>query len=144
MTIAVNRNLSNCENSPEKKDFRGFNGIRTRCLCVRAAVLYQLSTYMKHIWSHIHFICIPAFHIISFCLSFLSRVDELNKLAGLQCVGLHGSAGRAVQVRTQRPRVRIPLKPRRTFFGLFRHYLNCYSLRWSHIHFTCIPAFHSV
>ena len=44
MTIAVNRNLSNCENSPKKKkDFRGFNGIRTRGLCVSAAVLSQLS-----------------------------------------------------------------------------------------------------
>ena len=42
MTIAGNRNLSNCENSPKKK-FRGFNGIRTRGLCVSAAVLSQLS-----------------------------------------------------------------------------------------------------
>ena len=42
-------------------------------------------------WSHTHFICIPAVHIISFCVSFLSRVDELNKLAGLQCMGLHSS-----------------------------------------------------
>ena len=42
-------------------------------------------------WSHLHFICIPAVHIISFCVSFLSRVDELNKLAGLQCMGLHRS-----------------------------------------------------
>ena len=42
-------------------------------------------------WSHTHFICIPAVRIISFCVSFLSRVDELNKLAGLQCMGLHSS-----------------------------------------------------
>ena len=42
MTIAVNRNLSNCKNSP-KKVFRGFNGIRTRGLCVSAVVLSQLS-----------------------------------------------------------------------------------------------------
>ena len=42
MTNAVNRNLNNSENSP-KKDFRGFNGIRTRGLCVSAAVLSQLS-----------------------------------------------------------------------------------------------------
>ena len=33
----------------------------------------------------------------SFCVSFLSQVDELNKLAGLQCMGLHSSAGRALQ-----------------------------------------------
>ena len=43
----------------------------------------------------------PAVHIISFCVSFLSRVDELNKLACscLQCMGvrrLHSSAGRAL------------------------------------------------
>ena len=40
VTIAVNRNLSNCEKA-RKKGFRGFNGIRTRGLCVSAAVLYQ-------------------------------------------------------------------------------------------------------
>ena len=27
-------------------------------------------------WSHIHFICVPAVHIISFCVSFLSRVEN--------------------------------------------------------------------
>ena len=48
-------------------------------------------------WSHFYFICIPAVHIISFCVSFLSRVDELNKLAGSQSVGLHSSASRALQ-----------------------------------------------
>ena len=42
VTIAVNRNLSNCEIA-RKKVFRGFNGIRTRGLCVSAAVLSQLS-----------------------------------------------------------------------------------------------------
>ena len=42
VTIAVNRNLSNCEIA-RKKVFRGFNGILTRGLCLRAAVLYQLS-----------------------------------------------------------------------------------------------------
>ena len=42
-------------------------------------------------WSHTQFIDIPAVHIISFCVSFLSRVDELNKLAGLQYMGLHSS-----------------------------------------------------
>ena len=75
-------------------------------------------------WSHTHFICIPAVHIISFNVSFLLncdslrwshthficpqftsfhsmfhsfRVDELNKLASLQCMGLRSSAGRALQ-----------------------------------------------
>ena len=48
MTIAVNRNLSNCEKA-RKKGFRGFNGIRTRGLCVSAAVLYQ-----PELWRPIH------------------------------------------------------------------------------------------
>ena len=42
----------------------------------------------------------PTVHIISLCVSFLSQVDKLNKLnklASCQCVGLHSSAGRALQ-----------------------------------------------
>ena len=117
MTIAVNRNLSNCEKA-RKKGFRGFNGIRP----VASALALQCSTSlsyedpyaggrpiywvhqtvkgMKHRmkwcelreykwseyltiavnrnlslncdslrWSHTHFICIPAVHIISFCMN---------------------------------------------------------------------------
>ena len=41
------------------------------------------------------FLCIPAVHIVSSCVSFLSRVQELNKLACPQCMGLHGSGSRA-------------------------------------------------
>ena len=48
VTIAVNRNLSNCEKA-RKKGFRDFNGIRTRGLCVSAAVLYQ-----PELWRPIH------------------------------------------------------------------------------------------
>ena len=48
VTIAVNRNLSNCEKA-RKKGFRSFNGIRTRGLCVSAAVLYQ-----PELWRPIH------------------------------------------------------------------------------------------
>ena len=48
VTIAVNRNLSNCEKA-RKKGFRGFNGIRTRGLCISAAVLYQ-----PELWRPIH------------------------------------------------------------------------------------------
>ena len=87
VTIAVNRNLSNCQKA-RKKGFRGFNGIRTRGLCVSAAVLYQselwrpihwrLANLLSSIefncdslrWSHTHFICIPAVHIISFCVLY--------------------------------------------------------------------------
>ena len=74
--------------SPKKKGFRGFNGIRTRGLCVSAAVLYQPElwrpihwrpasfcvSFLSRVddncdslrWSHTHFICIPAVHVISF------------------------------------------------------------------------------
>ena len=34
--------------------------------------------------------------------------------------------------------------PKNLFFGLFRHCLNCDSLRWSHTHFICIPAVHII
>ena len=34
---------------------------------------------------------------ISFCVSFLSRVNELNKLACSPCMGTHSSASRALQ-----------------------------------------------
>ena len=49
VTIAVNRNLSNCEKA-RKKGFRGFNGIRTRGLCVSAAVLYQPELWRPICW----------------------------------------------------------------------------------------------
>ena len=48
VTIAVNRNLSNCEKA-RRKGFRDFNGIRTRGLCVSAAVFYQ-----PELWRPIH------------------------------------------------------------------------------------------
>ena len=48
VTIALNRNLKYCKKS-RKKGFRGFNGIRTRGLCVSAAVLYQ-----PELWRPIH------------------------------------------------------------------------------------------
>ena len=58
MTIAVNRNLSNCENSPKKR-FEApkifFSGYFRNCLNCDSLR-----------WSHTHFICIPAVHSISF------------------------------------------------------------------------------
>ena len=50
VTIAVNRNLSNCEKA-RKKGFRGFNGIWTRGLCISAAVLYQPELWRPIHWS---------------------------------------------------------------------------------------------
>ena len=149
MTIAVNRNLMICKNS-QKKVFRGFNGIRTRALCVRAAVLSQLSYKLRPMhwrlanllssnpveapknffsgyfrsclncdslrWSHAHFIRIPAVHIISFSVSFLSRVDELNKLASLQCMGVYSSAGGALQRERRGHGFESRYSPDKTFF----------------------------
>ena len=43
----------------------------------------------------LHFIRIPAVHIISLSVSLLSQVDELNKLACSPCMVLHSSVCRA-------------------------------------------------
>ena len=83
MTIAVNRNLSNCEKA-RKKGFRGFNGIRTRGLCVFRAFSQLLKlrftamvTYLIHLYfrsSH-HF-------ILCFKANFVSRIiGQFNKSA---------------------------------------------------------------
>ena len=130
MTIAVSRNLSNCENSPKKRVFHSFHGLMNSINWPASSVWVFIAQLGEHCsanaeatgsnpveapkiffsgyfrnclncdslrWSHTHFICIPAVHIISLSISFLSRVDELNKLASLQCMGLHSSAGRALQ-----------------------------------------------
>ena len=67
-------------------------------------------------WSHIHFCCTSAVNIISFRVSFLSRIDELNKWPACQCMGHNSSDGRALQRERRDQRARIPLKPRKTFF----------------------------
>ena len=130
MTIAVNRNLSNCENSPKKR-FSGLQRdsnpwpLRSRCSALPA----------------LDFICIPAVHIISFCVSFLSRVDELNKLAGLQCMGLHSSKLVEHCSANAEATGSNPVEAPKTFFsGYFRNCLNCDSLRWSHTHFISIAS----
>ena len=147
VTIAVNRNLSNCENSPKKR----FSGLqREHCSAnaeatgsnpVEAPKIF-FSGYFRNClncdslrWSHTHFICIPAVHIISFSVSFLSRVDEFNKLAGLQCMGLHSSAGEHCSANAEATGSN-PVEALKIFFsGYFRNCLNCDSLRWSHTHF---------
>ena len=164
MTIAVNRNLSNCENSP-KKSFSGLQRdsnpwpLRSRCSALPAElwrpIRWRLANYwvhqpvkgMKHWmkwcelreykcyfrnclncdslwWSHTHFICIPAVHIISFSVPFLSRVDELNKLASLQCIGLHSSAGKALQRERRGHGFESRWSPEKLFFGLFSQLLK--------------------
>ena len=141
VTIAVNRNLSNCE-IPRKKLFRASTGFKP----MASALALQCSTSLSYedpytesrpillsssthegnetqnemMWTagiQMKWMCDhrsesqfkqlqnslkkrffgastgfePAVHIISFCVSFLSWVDELNKLAGSQCMGLHSS-----------------------------------------------------
>ena len=138
----MNHNLSNCEIA-RKKFFRTSTGFEP----VASAFALQCSTNCLNCdslrWSHIHFICVPTVHIISFCVSFFSRVVELNKLVCLQCMGLHRSAGRVLQ-RERRGHGLKPVEAPKNFFGLFYNCLNCDSLRWSHSHFICIPAVHII
>ena len=84
-------------------------------------------------WSHIHFIRIPAVHIISFCVSFLSRVDGLNKLAGVQCMGLHSSAGRALQRERRGYGFESRWSPGKPFYRVLRNCLNCHYNCHGHI-----------
>ena len=68
-------------------------------------------------------------------LSELSLVDELNKLACLQCMGRHSSAGRALQRERRGHGFESRWSSEKLFSGVFRNCLNCDLLRWSHIHF---------
>ena len=86
-------------------------------------------------WSHIHFICIPAVHIISFCVSFLSRVDNSINWPASSVWVFIAQAGRALQRERRGHGFESRRSPEKLFFGLFRNCLNCDSLRWSHIHF---------
>ena len=108
MTIAVNRNLGNCENSPKKSSFcvsflsfHSFHGLMNSINWPASSVWVFIAQLGEHCsanaeatgsnpveapknffsgyfrnclncdslrWSHTHFICIPAVHIISFCI----------------------------------------------------------------------------
>ena len=80
MTIAVNRNLSNCENSPKKR-FSGLQRDSNLGLCVSAAVLSQLSyelrftaivTYSFHLYSRSSISFHSVFH------SFHGLMNSIN------------------------------------------------------------------
>ena len=59
----------------------------------------------------------PQFTLFPFYVSFLSQVDEPNKLASYQCMGLHSSAGRALQ-REEEATVSNPVEgPKILFLG---------------------------
>ena len=93
-------------------------------------------------WSHTHFICIPAVHIISFN-SFHGLMNSINWPASsvwvfIAQLGEHCSAN--VEATGSNP----VEAPKNFFSGYFRNCLNCDSLRWSHTHFICIPAVHII
>ena len=143
----MNRNLSNYENSP--KNF--FSGYFRNCLNCDSLQ-----------WSHTHFICIPAVHIIhcddhiliSFVFpqftsfhsvfhSFHGLMNSINWPASsiwvfIAQLGEHCSAN--AEATGSNP-VEVP---KNFFSGYFRNCLNCDSLRWSHTHFICIPAVHII
>ena len=64
----------------------------------------------------------PQFTIISLCASFLSWVDERNKLACSPCTSLHSLTGKALQ----RERGSTPFEAPKIFSGSF-NCLNCVS-----------------
>ena len=89
-----------------------------------------IETFSPLRWSHTHFICIPAVHIISFCVSFLSWVDELNNWPApgiwvfIAHLGEHCSAN--AEATSSNP----VEAPKNFFSDYFRYCLNCDSLRW--------------
>ena len=103
--------------SPEKKDFGASTGFES----VASALALQCSTSLSYedpytggrpiYWVHQP---VKGVHIISFCVWFLSRVDQLNAEA---------TGSNPVEA------------PKSFFSGYFRNCLNCDSLRWSHTHF---------
>ena len=90
------------------------------------------------------FTCTYAVHIISFCISFLSRVEELNKLACSFTTNAEDTGSNPVEA------------PKNLFFlgggggvegwgrgGAISQLLKLgLRLRWSHLHFICISAVH--
>ena len=96
VTIAVNRNLSNCEKA-RKKGFRGFNGIRTRGLCVSAAVLYQPELWRPICWK-------PANLLSSSPRERNETLNEMKWTAGIQMKWVcdHRSESQFKQLRKSR------------------------------------------
>ena len=101
VTIAVNRNLSNCE-IVRKKGFRGFNGIRTRGLCISAAVLYQ-----PELWRPIHWR--PANLLSSSTRERNETQNEMMWTAGIQMKWIcdHRSESQFMQLRNSPPKKRF-------------------------------------
>ena len=102
------------------------------------------SVYERYINKVIIIIIIPAVHIISSSASFSSFHGLMNSInwpvsrvwVFIAQLGEHCSAN--AEATGSNP-VEAPKKFFH-FFGLFCDCLNCDLLRWSHIHFICIPA----
>ena len=69
-------------------------------------------------WWFISFVYVRSSHNIHIFHSF-HGYDEFNELGCSQRMGLHSSVGLSAEALTQRPWVRIPLKPRKHFSGSF-------------------------
>ena len=100
MTITVNRNLHNCESSP-KKSFSGLQQdsnswpLHSCCSALpaelwrpihwRQANFFGLFSKLLKLWSsHIHFICIPAVHIILFSIDLIIFWLMTNNIISVQ------------------------------------------------------------
>ena len=95
-------------------------------------------------WSHTHFICIPAVHIISFSVSFLhGLMNSINWPASTIWVFI-AQLGEHCSANAEATGSNPVEAPKNFFSGYFRNCLNCDSLRWSHTHFICIPAVHII
>ena len=136
-------------NRRKKKVFRGFNGNRTRGLCVRAAVLYQLSyedpyTGGRPIYS-VHQPVKGMKHRMKWLCDHDGKAVNRN-LSNYRppVYGFHSSAGNALQRERRGHAFESRWSPEKLFFGLFRNCWNCDSLRWSHIHIICIPTVHII
>ena len=118
MTIAVNRNLSNCENSDK---------IAIHC--------------DGHILISFVFPQFTSFHSVFH--SFHGLMNSINWPASsvwvfIAQLGEHCSANAEATGSN-------PVEAPKIFFsGYFRNCLNCDSLRWSHTHFICILSVHII
>ena len=72
---------------------------------------------------------------MTFSVSFLSRVDELNKLASLQYRVFIAQLGEHCSANAEATGLNPVEAPKTFFSGFFRNCLNCDSLRWLHTHF---------
>ena len=119
MTIAVNRNLSNCENSP-KKSFSGLQRDSNPWIHWDGHILIHLYSRSSH-----HFIqCFHSFHGLMNSISWpASSIWVFIAQLGEHCsANAEATGSNPVEA------------PKNFFSGYFRNCLNCDSLRWSYTH----------